>query len=242
MTSAGVARAELPRAVLESLSAAPPPGARLDLNLVAPDSRGKTRSIGQILGGKPGFVSFVDYTCNTLCGTDLMLLSDGIQRAGLKPGDIRILVIGIDPKDSAEAAQAMEKAEIPPALQGAATFLLPRPTEIARATAALGFKYAYDRAADQFAHPAVVYAVGPDGTIRAALSPLALTAGDLRQALQPRAPSLLRRISALCYAYDPLTGAYNLRVTLLLRLAAIAGMAGLGLGLFLLHRKRRWAG
>jgi protein SCO1/2 len=232
--------AGLPRDALQTVEAAPPPGARLDLALAAPDARGDRRTIGQILGGRRGFVGFVDYTCNTLCGTELMLLSDAIRRAHLAPSQLRIIVFGIDPKDPTSAARTMEAHEIPPALRGAAVFLLPDAATIRTATAALGFHYAYDAASDQFAHPAAIYAISSDGAVSGVLSPLTLTAGDLRQVRAASRPAgLLQRIHNLCYAYDPLTGAYNLRVTWLLRIGGVLTLALLGIALLMLARRGR---
>lgn len=233
--------AGLSRAVLAKVRAEPPPGARLDLDLSAADSAGHRRTIGEILGGRPAFVNFVDYTCNTLCGTDLLLLADGIQRAGLSPEDFRIIVIGIDPKDPPKAARAMENSEIPAKLQSASTFLLPDQGTINRATSELGFHYAYDPKIDQFAHPAVIYVIDSSGVVRQLLSPLALTAGDMRRVLQNTAgPTFIQQIHALCYGYDPSTGTYNLRVTFLLRVAAVFTVVLLGTGILLLSRAWRW--
>lgn len=235
-------RAGLSRAELQTVSVQPPRGARLDLGLTAPDTGGTLRSIGTVLQGHPGFVNFVDYTCHTLCGTELMLLADGIRRAGLKPQDFRIVVIGLDPKDGARAALKMERDQIPPDLRPAAAFLLPGPAMIAKATRSLGFRYIYDPGADQFAHPAVVYAVAPDGSLKAVLSPLALTASDLRRVLenpQPQPLSLYQRIRSICYGYDPVTGRYTPRVTFLLKAGALATFLLLALSLIFFSGRRR---
>jgi protein SCO1/2 len=235
--------AGLPRAALQSVAASPPPGARLPLDLSARDTDGRLRSIGGILAGRPAFVNFIDYTCNTLCGTDLMLLTDAIRRAGLRPSDFRIIVIGIDPKDSAKSAITMKTNEIDANLRQAAVFLLPDKETIKRATTALGFHYVYDPAIDQFAHAAAVYAVAPDGAVRGVLSPLELTAGDMKAALvettSPQHPSLIRSIHSLCYAYDPVTGLYNLRVAILLKIGAAVTLLILATSVLLLTIMRR---
>lgn len=236
--------AGLSRAALQIVAVDPPAAARLDPTLTAPDTNGKTRSIAAILQGHPGFINFVDYTCHTLCGTDLMLLADGIRRAGLKASDFRIIAIGLDPKDNAQAALKMERDEIPAGLRSVTTFLLPAQAMITKAAASLGFRYVYDPEADQFAHPAAVYAIAPDGSLRATLSPLALTARDLRQVLQTRRPrtfSLIQRIRSICYGYDPVTGLYTGRVTLFLRIAAAVTVFLIFGALVLLFRKRGWA-
>src|SRR4051812_42611914 len=92
------AEAGLPRSDLAAVTAAPPEGAHLDLTLAAPDTGGTTRTLGAILDGRPGFLSFVDYTCKTLCGTDLAFLSAAIERARLDPSTYRVVVLGIDDK------------------------------------------------------------------------------------------------------------------------------------------------
>lgn len=237
------ADAALTRAQLSTVSASPPSGARLDPNLAARETSGKLRRIGNVLGGRTGFVTFVDYTCNTLCGTDLALLSIAIQNARLAPSQYRIVAIGIDPKDSPKAALAMERKEIPAVLQPDTVLLLPNANAVRRATAALGFHYAYDPAIDQFAHPAVVYAVAPDGGLRAVLSPLTLTPESLRAALSTgNSPSLFASLVHLCYAYDPETGIYTPRIDLILKIAGTATVVLLvGAVLLLIRFGRRAA-
>ena len=214
------AEAGLSRPEIDGVGSAPPPGARLDLSLAAPDSDGARRAIGEVLGDRPGFVTLVDYTCNTLCGTALMLLGAAIERARLDPERFRIVVLGIDPKDPPQAAVAMEEHEIPPALRPAAAFLLPDAATVSRAAGALGFRYAYDAEHDQFAHPAVVYAIAPDGAVRAALSPFELTGVDLTKLLDAppqKRLGLADRVRLLCYGYDPVSGQYTGPIMLLLR-------------------------
>ncbi len=217
------AMAGLSRAQLAVVSAKPPPGARLDVNLMARDISGRRRTLRELLANRTTFLSFVDYTCNTLCGTDLELLGAAIQKAQLPATEYRILAFGIDPKDSARAAIEMEHREVPKQLWESTSMLLPDKATVERATAALGFHYVYDAAADQFAHPAVVYVLRADGTVRGVLSPFALTTTDMRAVLDAAAPepTLYDRVRLLCYAYDPATGIYSLRIVMLLRIAAM---------------------
>ncbi|HEY2034198.1 MAG TPA: SCO family protein [Rhizomicrobium sp.] len=240
---ASPAAAGLSRADLASVSAAPPPGARLDPNLSARDVTGRRWTMRELLAGHSVFFNFVDYTCNTLCGTDLELLSAGIQNAHLNPADYRIVVFGIDPKDSAKDALAMARKEIPASLLPRTVLLLPDKAMVDRATTALGFHYRYDAAADQFAHPAAVYVIGSDAGVRGVLSPFALTATDMKTVLDASKPSLslYDRVRLLCYCYDPETGIYSLRIAWLLRVACIVTVLLLGSAVFLLIRRARVA-
>lgn len=221
---ASPAWAGLSRADLASVSAAPPAGARLDPNLSARDVTGKRRTMGELFARHSVFFNFVDYTCNTLCGTDLELLAAGIQNAHLDPSDYRIVIFGIDPKDSARDALAMARKEIPASLLPQTVLLLPAKNTVTQAARALGFHYSYDAAADQFAHPAAVYVIAPDGGVRGVLSPFALTVTDMKTALDASKPSLslYDRVRLLCYCYDPQTGIYSLRIASILRIACIA--------------------
>jgi protein SCO1/2 len=235
------AHAALSTAQLDSVAVSPPPGARVDPALSARDAHGRTRTLAAVFGGRAAFVNFVDYTCTTLCGTDLALLSQAVMKSRLDRSRYRIVVIGIDPKDNAQAALAMERKEIPAALWPETVLLLPNQKVVRRATAALGFHFVYDPAIDQFAHPAVIYVVGPDGALRRVLSPLALHIANLRGLLQSSTPQpdLFERIRLLCYAYDPATGLYTLRVLTLLKFACIVTVLMLVGALIVLRRFRR---
>jgi protein SCO1 len=231
------AQAALSRAQLGAVAANLPPGARLDLSLAAPDISGTRRTIADILAGRPAFLTFVDYDCKTICGTTLEMLAAAIRGATLNASDYRILVLGINPEASGRSASTMEEREIPTELRTASTFLLPDRETVARATEALGFCYVYDRQNDQFAHPAVIYAIAPDGSVRGILSPFALTAADIKRVLggsEVVPLNLYDRVRLLCYSYDPVTGLYTARITTLLRVGAALTVILLGTALVLL--------
>lgn len=238
---ASQAFAALSRAQLDAVSASPPPAAHLDLKLTARDANGRWRSLAQTFSGYPAFVNFVDYTCNTLCGTDLQLLSNAIQKSHLDPSRYRIVVIGIDPKDSSRDAREMERKEIPAALWKSTVLLLPGAQFIKRVTTALGFRYVYDPSLDQFAHPAAIYVVGADGALRTTLSPFDLATIDLPSILrsQTLVASLVGRIRLLCYAYNPATGIYTLRITFILKIAAILTVLAVAASVFAFVRMGR---
>ena len=235
------AEAGLTTAQLRSVTASPARGAHLDLSLVARDEQGRTRSLGAILGGRPTFLVFVDYTCNTLCGTELLFLGAAIERAKLPRGDARIIAFGMNPKDGPKTARAMEREEIPANLRAQATLLSPDKATIARATSALGFRYLYDPSIDQFAHPAVVYAIAGDGKMLAMLSPFALMTTDLAAALHESGPreTLLQRVWTICYHLAPLQGIYDAGVLRLLAAGAATTLALLAGALMILVARAR---
>jgi protein SCO1/2 len=171
-----------------------------------------------------------------------MLLAGALEHSKLAPSDYRIIVMGLDLKDPPQAAVAMAARDIPERLRSAAVFLLPDRDTLARATAMLGFHYAYDAASDQFAHPSTVYAIGPDGSVRSVLSPFALTTTDMESALAsgPGA-GLYERVRLLCYGLDPLHGVFTARIAAILRVAGALTVVVLASAVLLMIRNARRA-
>jgi protein SCO1/2 len=212
---------------LEAIAAAPPPGATLPLALRFVDETGRPMSLATALAGMPAAVIFADYTCHTLCGPILDFAASGLAKSGLHPGsDYRLLIIGLDPKDTIGAAQAMRATHFDAAdeVARAAVFLTGTGADIQAATAALGYRYAYDAEHDQFAHPAAVYVIDASGRVVRMLSALGLSGADLRLAFveagHGAVGTFADRIHLLCYGYDPARGIYTERITLVLELAA----------------------
>ena len=233
--------AALPPAALNSAGVSLPPNARLALTWTAPDISGTPRSIAGLLDGKPGFLLFADYTCKTLCGPALVLLGAALTGSSLPPDSLHLIVIGLDPKDSASDARKMMLAQVPGILRDRTVFLLPDNQTLASAVAALGFHYVYDRSVDQFAHPEVVYALSGDGRVLRLLSPLTLTGTDVASALSgtPDPPqTLYGRFRVLCYRFGTLTGIYDAPVEFALKLAALLTMAAMAAGFFILTRRK----
>jgi protein SCO1 len=232
----------LPKAALDRAGIRLPPNARLPLTLVAADLSGQSRTLAGALAGKPGFVLFADYTCKTLCGPALVLLGSALARSELAPDSYRLVIIGLDPKDSAADARRMMLAQLPEKLRAESVFLLPGSQTVAAATAALGFNYVYDKSVDQFAHPEVVYAIAADGRVLRVLSPLALTTTDIRTAFSgtPVTPqSLYGRFRVLCYRFGILTGIHDASVELVLKAAAGLTLLAMAGGFFLLLRRKQ---
>jgi protein SCO1/2 len=237
------AEAALPRSVLDDVSVSLPPRAQMDLGLSAADAAGRPITLRSAFDGHPAFVTFADFTCTSLCGSDLRLLSNAIESAGLDPNAYRLLVIGIDPKDTGADAEKMAAGEIPPDIRASTVLLLPGQDAVDRLTRALGFRYAYDAELDQFAHPAAVYVVNAQGAVTGVMSPFALDPGTLSKALTAPAPqgspTFGERIRILCYALGAATGLYTGQIIDTLKIAALLSLVLLAAGIAFAVRHRR---
>jgi protein SCO1/2 len=134
----------------------------------------------------PGVWIVADYTCQTLCGPVISIVAEALKQTSLRPGaDFRFIVVGFDPKDTAEDAAAMKSGQIGTGGQlPVNTYFLRAGYEgIGKLTNAFGFRAIYDREHDQYAHPAAAFVVTPDRRVARALSGLALDSTNLRLAL-----------------------------------------------------------
>jgi protein SCO1 len=213
------ARAGISKADLTQVEAAPQLNAALPLALSLQGEQGDAKPLQQWLGNTPSIWILADFTCQTLCGPIVSIVADALTKSGLRPGvDFRLIIAGLDPKDTAADATAMKDAQV-----GADgnlsehTFFLRGTAEgIAELAKAFGFQAIYDRERDQFAHPAVTYVVTADGHIARALPGLALDPANLRLALvdagQGKTGSWTDHVRLMCYGFDPASGVYTAAV------------------------------
>lgn len=237
--------AEVDRAALDAVGVAPPAGARMPMTVAMTDDGGARRTLAEALGGRPALLIFADYTCRSLCGPILALAAAGLGQTDLVPGrDFRLVVIGLDPKDGADDARTMKHNQIGDgALATAATFLIPNSEELRQVADVVGYRSAYDAGSDQFAHPAAVFVLAPDGRVARTLSALGLGPTDLRLALveagEGRIGSFADHLRLLCYGYDPVVGIYTLTIRKWLALASLLTVIALagGIGLLVISRR-----
>jgi len=223
---ASPAWAGLPPWQLDQVRVDAKPGAAFPLALRFADLHGVTRSLGEVVDGRPAIVVFADYTCSNLCGPILAFAAAGLAKSGLRPGrDFHLIVIGLDPKDGAAEASAMKRSRIGTndPIARASVFLIGNPAAIATATKAAGYHYFYDKETDQFAHPAAAFVIAKDGRIVRVLSGLGLMGDSLHLALvdagEGRVGTLLDQIRLCCFGFDPARGIYTASITKMLTIA-----------------------
>jgi protein SCO1/2 len=212
------------------------------------DDAGARVTLGDYLGRRPAIIAPIDVGCTNICGVTLAGLFDALDRTGLDPSTFTVLAVSIDPRDTPAAAKAWKLDDLKryrdPRAPQAVHFLVSDGPSSGRLTAAMGFNYAYDKTTDQYAHPAAVAVVTPDGHLARWLYGYPFEPSDIRLALTEASAgtvgTLADRLWLLCYGYDPVTGAYTARVDEILR--AGGGLTVLllaGLVLMLVRRERR---
>ena len=106
------------------------------------DENGANRRLGEALGGRPNVLILADFTCRTLCGPILAIVAAGLAKTGLQAGrDFGLVVVGLDPKDSADDARAMRRDQIGDgALAAASTFLRGDEAAVRQIAQAIGYQ------------------------------------------------------------------------------------------------------
>lgn len=209
---AAPAQAAIDPATFKDLAFRQHPGAQLPMNAELVDASGRQVTLGSALPQRPAVVILEYLHCSNLCSLVLTGATRAIADAGLVPGrDVELVAISIDPRDTprdAAAAQTMYARRFSEAdAAGGVRFLTGRPDQVRKIASAVGFPYRYDRASDQFAHPAGFVVTTPEGRISRYMLGLSPNPATLKQAVaeaalekvEPPAHPLL----CLCFGYDP---------------------------------------
>jgi protein SCO1/2 len=238
--------------VADRIRISPPLGAKLPLDLTFVDAAGQKARLGDSFGKRPVILHLVYYECPMLC----KLSSDGLLSAlstlSLKPGeDFSIVTVSFDPREGPELSArarevAIERAGRETVDQGW-QFFTGDQQAIDELCEAVGFRYLFDEKTGQFAHASGVFILTPDGTLSRYLSGVQFSPRDLRLALVEasagKVGSAADQVMLMCYMYDPITGKYGLAIMSSLRVAGVATVGALGIGIFvMLRRERRRSG
>ena len=120
-------------------------------------------------------------------------------------------------------------------------FLSGETPAIERLTEAIGFRYEFDNATDQYAHAAGIMILTPEGRLSHYFYGIDYSARDVRLALVESASNRIGtpvdQFLLYCYRYDPATGKYGAVVMNMLRIGGIATVACLVAMMLFLRRR-----
>jgi protein SCO1 len=223
-------------------------GQRLPLDVPVRDEDGRTVKIGAYFGQRPVVLIFAYYSCPMLCAQVINGLASALGVLSLEPGrDLEIVAVSFDPRDTAATAASKKAAYLEryarPGAARASHFLTADQPAIERLTRAAGFRYAWDEATQQFAHPSGVIVLTPDGRLARYMFGIEYGPRDLRLALvEASAGTLGTAVDTLllyCYHYDPMTGRYGLQIMRALRVAGALTVVALGAFVVVMVRRER---
>lgn len=224
---------------------------QVPLDLTFTDSTNQTVTLQQYFGKGPVVLALVYYECPMLCTQILNGIVGSLETLNLNAGqDFTVVVVSFDPGETPAQAKVKRATFIKryrrPADSAGIHFLTGRQDAITKITDAVGFRYKYDPAIDQFAHPAAITILTPSGLISKYLYGIEFAPRDLRlalvQASNGKIGTAVDQALLYCYHYDATKGKYTVAVMNIIRLLGVATVVGFGAFiLFSLRRERRQA-
>ncbi len=212
-------------------------GQSLSANIPFEDSNKRSLTLGELRNGKPTLLVLGYYHCPMLC----TLINDGLieslQELRFDVGkDFNVVNLSIDPHETPEVAAAKKKEYLKrygrPGAEGAWHFLTGSQPAIAQLTNEAGFRYAYDSATHEYAHPSGFLVLTPEGRISRYFFGVNYDPKELRSALiaasHGQNGSVIQQLILLCYHYNPITGKYGALVLTVLRILSVGTLFALG--------------
>lgn len=200
----------------------------LDLNFR--DETGQTVRLGDYFKGKPVILALVYYDCPMLCNQVLNGLTHSLKALSFNAGkEFEVIVVSFNPRESYELASAKKETYLKdygrPGASAGWHFLTGDPQPINELTGAVGFRYVYDPALNQYAHASGIMVLTPQGRLSRYFYGIEYAPRDLRlgliEAAQNKIGTMADQLMLLCYQYDPTTGKYSASVIRALRVGGV---------------------
>jgi protein SCO1/2 len=222
---------------------------QLPLDLSFRNEKGETVKLGQYFGKKPVVMALVYYECPMLCNQMLNGMISAFRVMAFKPGEeFDVVTVSFDPRETPANAAAKKKTYIdylPEAKRASAAngwhFLTGDAANIDAITKAIGFRYNFDEATNQFAHASAIYVATPHGRLARYFYGIEYAPRDLRlgliEASENKIGSPMDQLMLYCYHYDPATGRYGAAVINLIRAGGVVTLIAIAALLLTLRRR-----
>ncbi len=224
-------------------------GSWVPQDLAFRDEHGNTVTLRSLMRGKPVVLSLVYYSCPMICTEVLNGMAESFRRLPFEMGkDYDVITVSINPNEQPQLASEKKanylKAYGKPQDGPFWHFLTGADSSIKPLAASVGFRYVYDTATSQYAHPTGIIVLTPQGQVARYLYGIDYPPKDLKFALVEasgnQVGSAVDQILLLCYHYDAATGKYGFIVLNAIRIGGVLTLIVLGAIVgFYLRRERK---
>jgi protein SCO1/2 len=223
-------------------------GEQVPLDAPFRDETGRTVTLRDYLGDKPVLLVPAYYECPMLC---TLVLNGVVSALRALPFDIgrefRVVTVSFNPNETSELAAAKKANYLTqyrrPGADAGWHFLVGDDSSIRPLLASIGFRYAWDEAAKQYAHASGIVVLTPAGRVSHYFYGVEFPPRDLRlafvEASKERIGSMVDQLLLFCFHYDPATGRYSQVALNAVRLGGVLTMMALGTFLFVMLRRDR---
>lgn len=227
-------------------------GLGLDKSLKFVDHNGNKVTIGDYFDDeRPVLLTLNYYRCPVLCNVQLNELTNTLKELEWTAGDenFRIVTVSIDPREGTELASGKRNSHLKELGRGSDVdwaFLTGDAVNVKLLASQVGMSYAYDKNQDQYAHPAVIAFLSPDGRIMRYVYGLTTVPNDLKfgliEAGEGKIGTTVDRLILSCFHYDSSLGRYGPFAFGIMRLGAAFTLLVIGSVLLIYWRKERAQG
>lgn len=202
--------------------------------------------------GRPVILNLVYYTCPNLCDLILNGQVAAMREIPWTPGkEYEIVTISIDPQESFDIASKKKATYLGSydrpgrGIEDGWHFLTDHEGNAKKLAEQVGYHYRYDRRQQQFAHPAAIIILTPEGKIARYLYGARFRSRDMRFALaeasEGRMTLTVDKILLWCYHYDPQANTYVLFAANVMRIGGALTVFVMAFFIWRLFRNERVA-
>ncbi|MGE5235257.1 MAG: SCO family protein [Acidobacteriota bacterium] len=227
-SGASAQRQEAAPKALEGVGVTEHLGGRVPLGLEFTDESGKPVQLSQYFTpGRPVILTLNYYECPMLCTLQLSGLVAGLKDLSWTPGkQFEIVTVSINPTETPALAKLKKQGYMSQyGRVGAAAgwhFLVGKEANIHALAGAVGFGYEYDEAQHQYAHPAALMMLSPNGEITRYLYGIEYPPNTLKLALveagEGKVGTASDQLLLYCFHYDSSSGRYVVAAANVMRL------------------------
>ena len=234
------------RAITKDITVDEHTGAQLPADLMFTDENAQTVRLGDYFkGDKPVVLQLGYYGCPMLCNLVSRGIAESLKEVKLNTGsDYDVLFVSIDPSEGPKLAFDKKQSFLREYGRdgGAGWHLLTgKEPQIRQLAQAVGFNYRWIDSAGQFAHPAVIMIVMPDGKVSRYLYGVRFAPQTVKlslvEASAGRIGSAVDQLYLTCFQYDGRQGKYALAAIGIMRTGGVLTMIIVAAVLIRMFRK-----
>ncbi len=191
---------------------------QVPLDLAFTDENGRSVTLRDLVRpARPTILTLNYYRCPMLCTLVLNGLVGSLKTLDLAPGrDFQVVTVSIDPLETPALAREKKQNYIEdlakPGAEDGWRFLTGRQESIKPLADAVGFGYRYVEEDRQYAHPAAIFVLTPDGKVSRTLAGVEFDPKTLRLSLVEASHggigTPLDQFVLFCFHYDASAGRY----------------------------------
>ena len=204
-----------------------------DLPLI--NSLGQKVRMGDYLDGKRPLILTLNYSnCPMLCNVQLNQLAQSLEKGQLKIGDeFQLLSVSIDPTETDQRLRDtkdryLEQVPSHPNAKSGWAFTRTNAGVVKKLAEEVGFSYQYNSKTKEYAHPAMLAFVSPDGVITRYSLGVAFPPDQMKLALveagKGEVGGFVDQFVLWCYNFDPAEGSYVPQAWKIMRLGGAVTM------------------